>query len=206
MRCPMSQTENFIARLAELKEGHRSRVRCLGGKRLDEDVWGFDLFTGLWWPLRQQGPAAPRRGASWLLAKLYCVVPIPQRGSSLAWVLGQLEPHNDSKGPAFRRRFDALLCSGFNALEPHLAWALRQIGVACKRGQLPEEGIDWALLLDDVSLWDRGYNPDDPRQQQRLAMHRQLVRCQAVHRAPQDLWACEYFVTCQPSQGVGHVD
>ena len=210
----MTGTENFIARLAELKEGHRSMLRRLAGRRLDANLLGFDLFTGLWWPLRQQSPAAPRRGASWLLAKLYCAVPVahlghdpPQRVSSLPWLLGRLEPHDDSKGPAFRRRFDALLCSGFNALEPHLAWALRQIHAACKHGQLAGQGIDWALLLDDVSLWDRGYNRDDPRQRRRLDVHRQRGDCRALHHAPQDLWACEYFhATRYPFQGVSHVD
>src|SRR5262249_26684176 len=133
----MTPTEEFIAKLEALKEGERSRLRQLAGKPLDETLAGFDLFTGLWWPLRQRSPRAPRRETGWLVAKLYGGFPVPhvcpeQLGPrpTLAWLLGQLEPSDEHGMPRFRRRFDALLCSSLSSLEPHLRWALSVIADA----------------------------------------------------------------------------
>lgn len=69
----MSQTAAFIARLTnDLKfgPGERARLRVLAGSGLDESIGGFDLFTGLWWPLRQKNTASPRREIAWLISKL----------------------------------------------------------------------------------------------------------------------------------------
>ena len=67
----MTPTDRFIERLENLKEGEQSRLRTLAGRSLDERLDGFDLFTGLGWPLRQTSPVAPRRETSWLVAKLF---------------------------------------------------------------------------------------------------------------------------------------
>ncbi|HUW33650.1 MAG TPA: hypothetical protein VM223_18740, partial [Planctomycetota bacterium] len=68
-------------------------------------------------------------------------------------------------------------------------------------------GIDWALLLDDLSLWDKEFNPDDTWQKSRLNAHEQLVHCQERHRTPQDLWACEYLYRANHEpQGADHAD
>lgn len=162
----MSQTQEFIKRLEALKEGDRSRLRRLAGRPLDDTLSGFDLFTGLWWPLRQQSPVAPRRETSWLVAKLYGAFPIPQvRPDSpiehpmVARLLGRCEPRDERDGPRFRRRFDALICSPLTELEPHLHWGMSEIAKAVA-GRVPRAksvtGIDWAQLLDDLSIWDRG--------------------------------------------------
>ncbi len=58
-----------------LKEGERSKLRGLAGQPLDHTLPGFDLFTGIWWPLRKKNKAAPRRETSWLLAKLFGAFP-----------------------------------------------------------------------------------------------------------------------------------
>ncbi len=158
----MTPTEEFIAqKLEALKEGERSHLRRLAGKPLDESVAGFDLFTGLWWPLRQGSPMAPRREPSWLVAKLYGRFPIPHvcpeqphSGATLPRLLGQLEPGDEHGMPRFRRRFDALLCSSLLTLEPNLIWALSMIADAVK--QQKASGVDWVQLLDDLSVWDRG--------------------------------------------------
>jgi len=161
----MTPTEEYIQRLQGLKSGDLGLLRLSAGKGLEESLPGFDLFTGLWWPLRARSAAAPRRETSWLVAKLYGVSPIPHvrpesgKGPSLAAVLGRCEPPEENAGPRFRARFDALLCSPLSALEPHLCWALGEIARAVA-GRVPHardvEGIDWVRLLDDLSIWDRG--------------------------------------------------
>jgi len=65
----VSQTLAYINRLEDLQEGERSRLRRLAGMPLDAALPGFDLFTGLWWPLRQASPVAPRRETSWLVGE-----------------------------------------------------------------------------------------------------------------------------------------
>lgn len=178
----MSQTAEFIQRLESLKEGERSRLRRLVGQSLDETLAGFDLFTGLWWPLRQANQAAPRRETSWLVAKLFGAFGVPhvpcERGgpTTLAFVLGSCEPlHPACRGAAllnsvppehepargqfiaarrYRRRFDALLGSWLPGLEPHLRWALSAVAEAVEKG--PSPGLDWVQLLDDLSIWERG--------------------------------------------------
>ncbi|MBN1511827.1 MAG: type I-E CRISPR-associated protein Cse2/CasB [Phycisphaerae bacterium] len=234
----MSQSITFIERLQNLKEGERSRLRSLAGRPLDACLQGFDLFTGLWWPLRNESPSVPRREPSWLVAKLYGACCVPHRsveqgpGASLPGVLGMCEPPRphcrvgallSSRPPdqepaksefiaarKFRRRFDALLCSTLASVEPHLWWVLGEVAravegrVAHARGA---QGIDWALLLDDLSLWDREFNLDDTRQKHRLKTHEQLVHCREAHRTPQDLWACEYLYAANHQlQGDRHAD
>ncbi|MCL4199413.1 MAG: type I-E CRISPR-associated protein Cse2/CasB [Phycisphaerales bacterium] len=164
-------TTDYIKSLEDLKEGERSRLRSLAGMPLDARLDGFDLFTGLWWPLRHKSPAAPRRETSWLVAKLHgafgSAVPhfVPsgeKQGPALPAILGVCEPYDppDCKAQKrFRTRFDALLCSPLPAIEPHLRWALDEAARACD-GRVPHakgvKGIDWARLLDDLSIWDRG--------------------------------------------------
>ena len=153
----MSQTAAFIKRLEDIEEGERSRLRRLAGKPLDETLQGFDLFTGLWWPIRQRSPFAPRRETSWIVAKLYGAFPITHvQGQTVASLLGRLEPQDGRerhKRPHFRR-FDALLCSSLLGIEPHLRWAMKSVtdAIATQRAS----GLDWAQLLDDLSIWDRG--------------------------------------------------
>lgn len=73
----MSQTAEYIKRLSALQEGERSRLRRLSSRSLDTTLQGFDLFTGLWWPLRVKSPATPRREPSWLVAKLFGAFRVP---------------------------------------------------------------------------------------------------------------------------------
>ncbi|WP_428939783.1 type I-E CRISPR-associated protein Cse2/CasB [Fontivita pretiosa] len=198
----MSQTLAFINRLQALKEGERSRLRRLAGQPLDKTLEGFDLFSGLWWPLRQASPVAPRRETSWLIAKLHGdfgssvphVRPTDGHGPVLAAVLGLCEPQDppEFKGrDRFRIRFDTILCSSLSNIEMPLRWALDQIARAVA-GRISHErgvrGIDWAQLLDDLSIWDRSEE------------HRR-------HRDIRDLWAEQYLnPTDHQAQGAGHAD
>jgi hypothetical protein len=210
----MSQTVVFIKRLEDLPEGERSRLRRLGGQALDKTLQGFDLFTGLWWPLRATNERTPRRELSWLIAKLFGASSVPHVrpesgiGPSFPYVLGRCEPNDPPEyctRDSFRRRFDAVICSTLSNIEPRLNWSLDEIGRAVTR-RTPHAkgvaGIDWALLLDDLSLWDKEYNPDDTWQKSRLNAHERIVHCQETHRTPQDLWACEYlYATNHQRQG-----
>ena len=56
----MTGTEQYIRVLTRLKTGEFALLRTLAGKRLDDSVKGFDLFAGLWWPLRQRSERAPQ--------------------------------------------------------------------------------------------------------------------------------------------------
>jgi hypothetical protein len=198
----MSQTAEYIKSLSDLQEGELSRLRRLSGRPLDASLQGFDLFTGLWWPLRAKSPATPRREQSWLVAKLFGAFRVPHirfdlgAGYSLPEVLGRCEPRDDTARKRFRTRFDALLCSSLSSLEPHLHWALGEVARAVA-GHVPHvrdvKGIDWVFLLDDLWLWDRQFNPDHTQQKGRLNAHERLVHCHETHRTPRDLWACEYL-------------
>jgi CRISPR type I-E-associated protein CasB/Cse2 len=179
----MTPTEQFIRKLVDLQEGERSRLRRLAGQPLDATLPGFDLFTGLWWPLRAESPAAPRRETSWLVAKLYGACPIrPLASAKLAGILGgrehprrQLEAHD-----RFRARFDALLCAPLRNLEPHLCWALSVVAEAIETRA--SAGLDWVQLLNDLSIWDRG------------DAHRR-------HRDIRDIWAEDYLNAAEGLEG-----
>jgi len=156
----MTATEEYIRGLSELQAGERSRLRRLAGTPLDETVPGFDVFTGLWWTLRERNQRAPRREVAWLVAKLYGAFAIPHAPAtesppSLATVLGQLELRRDADARRrHRARFDALLRAPLSAVERHLHWALSLVEGAVKKGAC--KGLDWARLTDDLSIWDRG--------------------------------------------------
>ena len=177
----MSQTPTFIARMIGdrvIGSSERARLRALAGRALDQDTPGFDVFTGLWWPLRQRSQFAPRREVAWLITKLYAAIPVPHvppdvgGGPSLAQVLGRSEPRKEHAQKRFRRRFDALLSTSLGALEPHLRWALSvaRDAVVARRSQ----GIDWVQLTDHLSIWDRGED------------HR-------LRRDVRDIWAEQYL-------------
>jgi len=179
----MSQTPAFIARLSNdliFGPGERARLRVLAGKGLDESIGGFDLFTGLWWPLRQKNAASPRREIAWLISKLYAAFPIRhepcERGgpTTLAVILGR-EERRLPVGPPhkrFRQRFDSLLCATLAELEPHLHWALAVVRDAVTARW--SAGVDWVQLTDHLSIWDRGEK------------HR-------LGRDIRDLWAEQYW-------------
>jgi len=148
----MAQSDAFIHRLESLQEGDLSRLRRLAGRSISDDLAGFDLFTGFWWPLREASQAAPRRETSWLVAKLFATFRIPHVRSPsccLPVVLRMREPLKDTERERFRIRFDALLQAPLPAIEPHLRWALRESKQARVRG------LHWAQLLYHLSIWDR---------------------------------------------------
>lgn len=222
----MTQAEAFIRRLESLKEGERSRLRRLAGQPLDHALHGFDLFTGLWWPLRQRSPVAPRRETSWLVAKLFGAFPLRyvpcERDcpTTLPFLLGTYEPkHPACQGAAllssvppkrdparrefiearrFRMRFDATLQTPLSGLEPHLRWALSVVQGAVNTRTSP--GLDWPQLLEDISIWDRG---EEHRRK------RDILECGEEHRRRRDIretWAELYLKGTRQTKGVEHAD
>lgn len=142
-------TEEYIDTLTKLKTGDLGLLRTHAGQGLDESVEGFDLFAGLWWPLREQNQRAPRREVAWLIAKLYAFSPIPHaEGETLARRLRQCQPGEEKARARFRLRFDAMLSLSVGQIEPALQWALGL--VASEKSTL-----DWVQLTDDLSKWDQ---------------------------------------------------
>ncbi len=144
-----SPTEQYIGILTGLKAGELGLLRTHTGKGLDESVDGFDLFAGLWWPLREKNERAPRRGVAWLIAKLYAFRPIEHSpGPTLAYQLGCCRPdeHRDCK--RYRERFDRMLALPLGKIEIDLRWALDLLGSKDLK-------IDWVKLTDDLSVWER---------------------------------------------------
>jgi hypothetical protein len=145
----MTPTEQFIKTLESLKAGDLGRLRAHADLPLDESVGGFDLFAGLWWPLRQKNQSAPRREVAWLVAKLYAFCPLPQAcGATLAGQLGKLSLPDERAGNRHQQRFDDLLLLPLSQIEPALQWALTLIA-RCN------SGLDWVRLTDELSIWER---------------------------------------------------
>ncbi len=145
----MSPTEEYIGRLRNLKSGELGLLRTHTGRGLDESVEGFDLFAGLWWPLRRRNQRAPRRGVAWLVAKLYAFQPVEHSpGETIAYQLGRCREDRDSEKDPVAQRFDRMLTLPIDKIEPALQWALDLIASEHLK-------LDWVELTDDLSLWER---------------------------------------------------
>jgi len=145
----VSESDRYVGRLSNLKPGDLSLLRTHSGQGLDESVPGFDLFTGLWWPLRQRSPRAPRREVAWTVAKLYASCPVGHcPGRTLAEQLSSCAP-NDQRGRGrFIRRFDRMLTLPLREIESDLRWAVSLLGSHGLK-------LDWVQLTDDLSVWQR---------------------------------------------------
>ena len=145
----MTSTEQFIQTLESLKAGDLGRLRNLADLPLDESVDGFDLFAGLWWPLRQKSQRAPRRKVAWLIAKLYAFCPLPHAaGATLAGQLGKLPRQEERAKDRHQQRFDEMLLLPLSGIEPALRWGLTLIADNGKK-------LDWVQLTDELSQWER---------------------------------------------------
>ncbi len=142
----------FIQSLTNLKEGDLGLLRMHKGSLLDESLPGFDLFTGLWWPLRQKSQAAPRREIAWLIAKLFAEHLFEHKeGENLPLIIGnicsRLEPKKEQ--PRLRARFDRLLTRDVTQLEQPLSLVM---GIMRSHKRT---ALDWVALTDDLSYWER---------------------------------------------------
>lgn len=145
----MTPTEQFIQTLGSLKAGDLGRLRTHACLPLDESVDGFDLFAGLWWPLRQKNQSAPRREVAWLIAKLYAFCPVPHTcGATLAGQLGKLFLPDERARNRRQQQFDDLLLLPLARIEPALRSALALIARNGNR-------LDWVRLTNELSIWER---------------------------------------------------
>lgn len=145
-------TVTFINSLMSLKKGDLGILRSLQSQHLDESLAGFDLFSGIWWPLRKKNQYAPRREVAWLIAKLYAQFNFAQKeNESLPHVLGgichSLKKQEDRD--TFIYRFDQLLNLDLVHLEHPLNLFLLQLG------QHQRFFLDWVRLTEDLSVWER---------------------------------------------------
>jgi hypothetical protein len=145
----VTPTEKYVRALARLKAGDLGLIRTHAGHRLDETLHGFDVFTGLYWPIREKTPRVPRREVAWLIAKLYAFRPLDySRGATLPLGLRRRRPRGGEGRQRFDKKFDELLTLPLSGVEPPLRWALDQI--ADNAG-----GLDWVQLTDDLSRWEQ---------------------------------------------------
>jgi hypothetical protein len=145
----VTPAEQYIDVLTRLKPGDLGLLRTHAGRGIDESVQAFDLFAGLWWPLRAKNQKAPRREVAWLIAKLYAFRQIqPSTGYYLASLMGHCQPKNEQARKRHRQRFDRLLILPIRKIEPALEWALDWVGSNSLR-------LDWVKLTDDLSIWER---------------------------------------------------
>ncbi len=142
-------TEQYVSILTRLKKGDIGLLRTHAGRGLDESVDGFDLFTGLWWPLREKSQSAPRREVAWLIAKVYAVRPLAHSaGDVIARQLRKCHSGEESERERFRQKFDEMLMQPLDTIGPYLRWALNKIA---SNGLT----LDWVKLTDDLSIWER---------------------------------------------------
>lgn len=148
----MSVTSEYILNLSKLKSGDLGLLRTHSCQGIDESAEAFDLFAGIWWPLRQKNQFAPRRKVAWLIAKLYAFCPIENssdKNDTFARQLRRCEPYDKEERKRFRNKFDELLTQQFEHLEFIMQWALKILeSNDCK--------LNWAQLTDDLSRWEQG--------------------------------------------------
>ncbi len=142
-------TEQYITILEGLKAGDLGLLRSLAGQPLDTTLTGFDLFTGLWWPLREKSQYAPRREVAWLVAKLFaCVRTKNEKGATLPKRLARAMPrHNDRAASRADQLFDEIVLSPLRNIEPHLQSA---IAIVARQGL----SLDWVQMTNDLSRWE----------------------------------------------------
>lgn len=147
----MEATRAYIRTLTELKPGALGLLRSHAGSGLDESVEGFDLFAGLWWPMRQKYPDTPQRKIAWLIAKLFAFCPLEHSdGYYFVSQLLRTEPYEFKARQRYRKKFDELLLAPTENIEPYLQWALKEIS------SLKEPRLDWVTLTEDLSIWEKG--------------------------------------------------
>ncbi len=142
-------TLKYINLLSNLKNGELSLLRTMRNKPLDETLDGFDLFTSIWWPLREESSRAPQRETAWLIAKLFAAYPIRQEdGAKMSYLLGSLyrSHRNDVLGNQILKLNDKIVAQPLAMLEPDLGMALSMI-------RKKKSSIDWADLTDTLSIW-----------------------------------------------------
>jgi len=141
----------YVARLESLTTGQLSLLRTLRYQPLDASLTGFDIFTAIWWPLREKGKHAPRREIAWLVLKLYATnVLRHEKGATLPLLLGNLHTayaHEEAMQNIIFKQVQSLLSSTTHTIEPILDTCISLV-------KKEYTALDWIHLLDTISAWE----------------------------------------------------
>jgi hypothetical protein len=142
---PSAGVLKFVRLAAELDAASWAVVEQAANKALDHSPAAFDIFTGLYWPLRNKDRTLPSRNAAWLALKLMATAgrlrPVASRTS------GPHQPWRDlalRDSPAKGRVYTRAVPVG-----RHLEAALRE--AIRRHAQKPSPaGIDWPGLCQFI--------------------------------------------------------
>jgi len=144
-RPPSAGTRRFIAATKRLDAGAWIALAAAAGRSMEEHPAAFDIFTGLYWPLRSGQDRLPSRGAAWMILKLMATAGRgrprlgDRDGSFRPWE--KLEP---AASPAKQKRYPRATPAGLR-LETELREIIRK-AVASN----PSTRIDWSGLCQFV--------------------------------------------------------
>ena len=144
---PTAGAVKFVRLCSRLDNASWAILEQAANKPLNYSAAAFDIFTGLYWPLRQKDKTAPARNAAWLALKLMATAgamrPTPAVGSHQPWRDLEL-----SDSPAETRVYRKAIPTG-RRLEAEIREILR------RHAEKPSPaGIDWPGLcqfIDNVT-------------------------------------------------------
>ncbi len=142
-------SRRFVLAAAALSHGDWAVLASAAGREMHESPPAFDLFSGLWWPLRRApGVTPPAREVAWLVLKLMATAPPSHRhqAAGAAFLPISKLPKRQPPGRRDGRKEDSRYPVAFPR-GPRLETSLRQIIHENLRDRKPEP-VDWAGLCD----------------------------------------------------------
>ena len=152
----------FISQLFVLSAGDKTRLRAMLGRNPCWDVQAGDLFTGIFWPLRQKKLGRLERESCWIVATLFAFNELPggeRAGMDIGAVTGHVKSwgfRNDHEKKRAERRFKNLLQMDRAQLALPLAVLIRIL----RKRNVP---VDWTRLLTDLTEWNAEGKPVQAR-------------------------------------------
>jgi len=144
---PSRGCQAFVRATATLPPGAWAVMAEAADRSMDENPAAFDVFTSIYWPLRNHHTSLPDRQAAWMALKLMASAGKHRPGSqgfggpsTQPWTSIQI---NQPKGRTGRGRivtYPRKIPSG-RLLEPELRRIIQRAG-----SQHPDRGIDWSGL------------------------------------------------------------
>ena len=141
IRRPTKGVYRFVSAAAQLDGTAWGILANAAGLSMDEDPAAFDIFTGIYWPLRNKHSTLPSRNAAWMALKLMATAgrgrPSPgnHSGSFQPWM--HLNP---AASPAKQKRYPRAVPTGAR-LETELREIIRK-----SAAESPPKKIDWPGL------------------------------------------------------------
>lgn len=136
-----SGMRRFVAAAAGLDYGSWNVIANAAQKGLAVDPAAFDVFTGIYWPLRTKDPSAPSRNAAWVALKLMASAgdQRPVRGR-LSGAFRPWEHLELAASPAKKKRYPRAVPDA-GRLEAELRGIIRAAAI-----KTPSVRVDWAGL------------------------------------------------------------